>query len=117
MKNHIVIVSVAWSTDEYYTPKFIKLTFSDELIKKLEKTIEIAKEYEFDSCKIRHTEAEYFNDKSCRVENDFQSDVHQLIVFPDGDIVFYAQNKHDSSTQFESVYLTIDKIKSGLTLG
>jgi hypothetical protein len=108
--NKVLIVPVAWTTEVFISPKFIKIEFNQTEIDRLKRIQKVVKD-EGLFCATIEFECEYFDDENCAIENtEFRSDVHQLRVYSNG-VYFYAQHKHDAGTQFESDEFTIEEIE------
>ncbi len=112
MDNKTLVVPVGWKTEGLF-PKFIKIEFSPELIERIKKVMQIVKDEDLSSAKIEAS-GEYFEDEECTIEEqDFRSDVEQFKIHKDS-IFFYAQNKWDSSSQFESQEITLKELETGV---
>ncbi len=99
-----------WETEYSDAPEAMKLQFSDEDIAKIQKHIEYAKENNI-SINYMFWSVELFNDEECEEESEFRTSAEYVRILSDGDLIFTAQSKWDSSIQFESDYFSLEDLK------
>lgn len=107
-----LVVPVIWDTLGGFCPEFVRLDFTEDDVKRIKRLMKIVEAENLASIRIEFS-AEYFEDKECKKEEDFESDVHNLIIYNDC-VYFYAQHKHESSSQIESGEITIEEMETGV---
>lgn len=98
-------LKLQWTSSEILEdPHTLELNLTEEIIGKIRKYKNLAKE-EFVSVNMPFYDYKFFNEEGGKFE-EWRADVSYLKISEFG-VVFYAQNKWDSSHQIETEYINL----------
>lgn len=107
-----IILETAFCTNDYTeTPDKTVLSFTDEDLTRIEHLQQIA-EKEDVTIRMDFSEDEYLDDddKECEWRSDFSC----IQIYGNGNLYYFAQNKYDSTDQFESEEFTLQSLTNSI---
>lgn len=105
-----ITLETSFYTNEYTeTPDKTVLSFTDEDLTRIEHLQQIA-EKEDVTIRMDFVEDEYLDndDQEC----DWRSDYSCIQIYANGSLYYFAQNKYDSSDQYETESFTLESLNT-----